>query len=231
MKKTMLLFIICFSGLLSKAQQDAISLLKQTTQAYVGADNLSMDVVVHTYASANSTSILLGNGLIRKSGVNYYSKFLTDELVVNENCTLVLDHQDKTITRYGPDEKKKKNKFKGQISFPDSLYSCSDSIVYKGLEDGKQHFLFFSKNKAAAVNLTEVFINDQTHFVTQIVYYYNDMSNDEAYDMYKVVIDYTNISTTRPSDSFFSERNYITYSKGKPALTSSYSSYKLIIAQ
>ncbi len=221
---------LCGAGLILHAQTPG-ELLKETTLAYLEAKNLSMDVVVHTFTSASDPGTLLGNGMIRKSEENYYSKFLTDELIVNGTCTVVLDHQEKTVTWYDAEkEKKKKDKNRNQqLPNLDSLAN-GDSIVYRGLENGQRHFLFYSRSIKTAIRLTEVFIDDQTHFITQIVYFYNDNTAEEAYDMYKVVIDYVNISTTKPTETFFSERKFLSYTKGTPALTASYSKYKLIIA-
>lgn len=231
MRKIALLLLLSFTAVFAYAQKKTSDLLRETTQAYLNAENLSMDVVVHTYSTENSSGILLGKGLIRKSGVNYYSKFMTDELVINEDCMIILDHQEKTVTRYGQEQKKKRKSQGHELPNMDSIYSAGDSIVYKGVEDGKRHFFFYSKNKFSAVRFSEVFIDEPTHFVTKIVYYYNTTSAEESYDMYKVVIDYTAISTEKPDQGFFSEKKYFSYSKGKFLLTSSYSSYELIIAQ
>jgi hypothetical protein len=99
------------------------------------------------------------------------------------------------------------------------------------LEGNQRHFQFHSRSSASPVLLTEVYINDATHFIERIVYFYNDNTADEAYDMFKVVIDYVNISTAPPSKSFFSESKFLTYSKGLPVLTPAYSGYKLNIAR
>jgi hypothetical protein len=226
--KKFILFLLLVPGMVMAQSKSNGELLKETTQAYLDAKYLSMDVNVVTYQSASDPGVLLGQGMIRKSGTEYYSKFLSDELIVNNNCTVVLDHGDKTITWYDM-EKQKKNKDKGQeLPNMDSL-SGSDSIVFKGVENKQRHFMLYSRSAYAAIHLTEVFINEETHFVERIIYYYQNNSDDEAYDMYKVVIDYTNISTQKPSDSFFSERRYLTYSKGEPVLTAAYANYKLII--
>ena len=226
-----LFFILFLAPALCTAQvKTSGELLKETTQAYLDAKDLSMDVDVYTYVSATQPGELLGQGQIRKSGDSYYSKFLTDELIVNKNCTVVLDHNDKTITWYDHEKNKKQKNKSPELPNLDSI-SGGDSIVYKGIVNGQRHFLFYSRSLFSSIRLTEVLINDQSHFVERIVYFYRDNSNDEAYDMYKVVIDYVNISTARPSASCFSEGKYISYSKGKPVLNAAFSKYELIIAE
>jgi hypothetical protein len=231
MKKILLLFALCSAGVFLRAQSSG-ELLKETAKAYLDAENLSMDVSVHMFTSATDAGTLMGNGLIRKAGENYYSKFLTDELIINKSCMVVLDHQMKTVTWYDMEsERNKKKKDKNQ-QLPDlDSISNGDSVVYSGVSNGRRHFLFYSRAVSSAIRLTEVFIDDQTHFVAQIVYYYRDNSTEEAYDMYKVVIDYTNISTEKPADSFFLEKKYLSYTKNQPVLNASFSKYKLIIAR
>lgn len=210
--------------------QSVSDLLRETSLAYRHSDYFSADVTVHSYSSADGQGILLGKGLIRKSGINYYSKFQDDELIVNNKCTVILDHHDKTITWYDAAQEKKRKQRKGQqVPDIDSLYSAKDSVLYKGIENGQRHFVFFSRNAASDVRMTEVFADDQTHFITKIIYYYRSNSEDEALDMYKVVIDYSSISTQKPADSFFSESKYLSYSHNTPRLTAAYSSYELII--
>lgn len=229
MKKT-LFALLLIPGLTFAQTKTTGELLKETTKVYLDAEHLSMDVNVYTYATVNDQGILMGSGQIRKSGENYYSKFLADELIVNGNCTVVLDHSEKTITWYDAENTKKRKDKKQELPNLDSI-SNGDSIVYKGVENGQRRFLFYSRGAMSAIHTTEVLINDQTHFVERIVYYYRDNSNDEAYDMHKVVIDYVNISTDKPEESFFSEKKYLTYSKGQPTLNISFSRYKLIIAE
>lgn len=228
MKQILLLVLLLPVSLFS--QQDPKSLLKETTQAYLDANDLSMDVNVQTYSTSTGQGTLLGKGMIRKSGNNYYSKFLTDELIVNGNCTVVLDHNEKTITWYDANDKKKKGGKNQELPNMDSL-AFQDSVAYKGLVNGQRHFVFYSRSAASAISMTEVYINDASRFIEKIVYYYRANNTDEAYDMFKVVIDYVNISTTPPSKTYFSESKYLTYSKGLPVLTSAYSGYQLNVAR
>ena len=210
--------------------QNAATELSKTTQAYIAADNLSMDAEVTVYKDKNDNKgSLMGLGLIRKTKENYYSKFVTDEMISNKHCTLIIDHDDKTVT-YFEAANLIKNKKNYQLPNIDSLLTHNnDSVVYIGLQNGYKHFSFY--NKFSPIIQTDLFIDQKTSFVKKIVYYYADSNEEESYDMYKVMIEYKNISLKNPGSDFFSEKKYIQMQKGQPVLNANYKNYKLTIAK
>lgn len=198
---------------------------KKTSQAYLALSNFSADVKVFSFTtSAQSSGTLMGIGLLRKSKENYYSKFLDDEMVSNNTCTVIVNHYDKTIN-YFKNNKDAKKILLMDLPSMDSLIKKTDSAVYRGIVNDDEHFILYTKR--ADITKTELYISRKYHFLKKVVYYYAPNSKYASYDMYKIELIYENISIANIDHKFFSERKYIDYRNGKPALTPAYSIYKL----
>jgi hypothetical protein len=231
MKKYLAFFLVsCFCLTLAQAQT-AGALLRETALAYQKTDFFSADVRVHTFSStSDQTGTLVGDGLIRKAKQNYYSKFGDDELLVNANCALILDHAAKTATWF--DGQKKSRRFpKTDIRIPDldSLLQGNDSLVFRGTQNGERHFTIFSKQ--GYIHHTEIFIDAKTLFIKQLSYFYRQDLEDASMDAFKLVVQYRNIETKRPSDAVFSEKKYVAYQQGRPVMLAAYRQYELSIAE
>jgi len=215
------------SATLRLTAQKPSELLKQTTQAYTASEYLSVDVDVRSYASRSDIKgELLGKGLIRKSRSNYYSKFRTDEMIVNDDCTVIIDHEERSIT-YLDDDKAKKKRNRSSVQLPniDSMMRGGDSLVYRGVKQGLRHFTFYSKR--SYITQTELYVDEQTKFIRKVIYFYAQNTNNEAYDVYKIELDYDTTNTQRPADTYFDEEKFVSYQKGRPVVNTAYKSYRL----
>ncbi len=205
----------------------AVQLLQQTIETYANAKNLGMDIMVHEYDSPlDITGKILGKASVRKQDENYYSSFLGDEMIINKKCCLLIDHADKSITYSDKDNLREKNKMPVLL---DSIITPNDSIVLKEIKDGLRHFIIYTKS--SYINQTEVYVDDHTHLIKRIIYYYHELSSDESIGAYKIELDYVLTSFSAPAKNCFDESKYIVFKQGKPILQNSYSSYTLTISE
>src|SRR5258705_8761971 len=110
--------------------QDMKDLFTKVSKNYLTVDPFSADVDVYLFKDKNDTKgSLLGTGMLRKSGRNYYSKFSDDELICNENCTVILDHYYKRVS-YFDEPKTLSNRYDYNFPYIDILLKLNDSVVY-----------------------------------------------------------------------------------------------------
>ena len=189
--------------------------------------HFSMDVTVQVYETASDKKgTLLGKGLIRKSGTQYYSSFQDNEMIINNDCTVLIDHAEKEV-HYFADAVKARQKEVAPFLDLEALMKTADSVASHGNTNGQMHYTIFSKT--GPIRQTEVYADQQTYLIRKIVYFYNESDRENDYGIYKAVIDYSNISYNKPSPDFFSEKKYIHYKERHPQLIAGYSKYKLFI--
>lgn len=205
---------------------DASQLLQETIDTYAHAKDISMDIIVHLYDSPmDLTGKIMGEAKVRKSEGNYYSKFLDDEMIVNGKCCLLIDHGDKSITYCNSSSKDLRSRFPMIL---DSVLTKSDSLVYSGVTNGQRHFTIY--NKGSYISQADIYIDDVSHIIKKIIYYYHVLNGDESIGAYKVELDYTSTNFSSLGNSWFDESKYILYKKGIPYLKPGYSSYTLTIS-
>jgi hypothetical protein len=219
----MLLFLL-FITATGKAQKITAE-LKQVRDAYLAHDNLSADVSVTIYSGRNDkTGTQAEKGMIRKAGKKYYSKFGTEEMISNEQGTLLVDHSIKEMMFF--EKVPRKMRLDANSGFPgiDSLVTLSDSVRSRGIKEGLKLFSFYDRTQAAVQ--TDIYVDPATNLVRRIVYWYNE-SMQEEYGAYKIVVEYSGYSFKDPDPAFFSAKKYITLTKGRPAATAAYKHYNL----
>jgi len=210
----------CFS-------QDVSGILKKVSDAYINSPVYSADVIVNGFTSkSDKVGSLIGTGMIRKSNSNYYSKFLTDEMVANKSCVLLIDYNDKTITYFDSVSDKYKAK-KFSLADIDTLLYLNDSTVYKGVTNGLIKISVY--NSKSAITQADIYIDEKTDFIEKLIYYYKEANTEESNDIYKIVIEYKNITTTVSDMSVFSESKFVTITNKKPVLTYIYKNYSLVV--
>jgi|GEM_PF-2290569 hypothetical protein len=197
------------------------------SQAYANAQNFSSDVIVYSYKEKNQQKgDIQGTGMIRKADKNYYSKFKGEELIANNHCAVIIDSSDREVTYFG--------EAKGNIGDPfsmakiDSIMRRQDSVVYAGMKDGLEHYIFYNKN--SVMLRVDMYAGATDHFIKRLTYYYAPSDKKNSYDMYKMDIYYNNIRTDKVDNGFFSEKKVLTFKSGKPYLQGKYRSFKLTIA-
>ncbi len=218
--------VACLS-LAAHAQETAQSLIDASRKTYTDAPFLAMDVQVFSFETPQTKKgTLLGSGLMRKRGNDYYSKFGTDELLSNERCLVIADHA--THTLLVSEHTKKNGRMNPYMPMPDSLQKQNDTVVYKGLVNA-QHLLVFS-NASGLIQKTEVFLDAKTMLISRLIYYYAASSEEESADVYKVEILYTNVSLSEPDASYFSEKRFVQYQNKRWVAVAPYTKYRLTVS-
>lgn len=234
--KTKLFCIILFAVALPSlvSAQSAIQRLEKIRSAYKEAISLSAQVEVMAYKDkADAVGSLVGTGLFHKDGTSYYSKFNKEEMLINSNCTLVIDHEEKQVMWFKP---LKKAIMQNQLFNIDSLLK-NGTAVDKGIENGLQQFIFYSEG---IIEQTAIFADVKSNFVTKIISYYKTTAkkaagnaesedDDTTADIYKAVVIYKNISTAKADAKVFSENKFIEVKNNKTKLRPAYADYKLVI--
>ncbi len=222
---TGLVLIFCTTHL---EGQTASAELQKVKDAYGAVVNLSATVNVSTWETPTSAKVLMGTGEFHKGEDGYYSKFMTDEMVSNNRCAIIVDHAEKSITYF---DKTTQDKRRPQFDPPsvDSLLHLSDSVKYNGVRDGKNMFIFYKGS--GMVRRTELFTDPSTHLILKIIYYYAPSGEDEDYGIFKAEIVYSNYSTTKPEERFFSEKQFVEKKGDAMTPSAAFKTYQLIKAQ
>jgi hypothetical protein len=204
--------------------QDISKDFSATYNAYL-SDNLSIDFQVTMYANKDDKKgTTIGKGLIRKEKNNYYSQYGDYEYVVNDKGTLMVNNAKKELSFY-------KGIIQKAPSFissadMDTLLAEADSVVFKGIIGNKKLYSLF--DESSGVMRTDMYIDIANGFISRIEYFYNENSDEEDYDAYKVVIDYSSISTSKNIDKgIFSLSKYVTSKNNSMVATNRFTNYKL----
>src|SRR5437016_567124 len=95
--------IILLAGTFGSFSQKITDDLKKMREAIQNSNTISSDVLVIGYKDkSDKKGSVIGTGMLRKAKNSYYSKFDSDELISNKNCTLIIDHNDKSVTWFEP---------------------------------------------------------------------------------------------------------------------------------
>ena len=223
MKKNIFLisFLICLSPLAQFAQNAAEDLTR--AGALFGQKNLSMDIDVMAYPSPESTGELLGKAAMRKSGDKYYSRSLGEEMIVNTQGTLIMDHGSQLAIWMDSDKKAPKPTM--ETPNMDSLLALNDSVVYVAGPDAEKTYQIYRHDQV--IWRTDVTLDEKGYF-QKISYYYSPDTEEDQFDMYKIELIYTDINTSSVPGSFFSFKKYLSKTGPTPELQPAYSEYALI---
>ena len=226
MKKifSMILLLIAVSVYGQAEHKDLLAI----TKAYAHAEKLSMDVEVTMYKDKwDKKGTPVGKGVMRKAKGNYYSRFLSDELISNSSCTMVIDHSDKSVAYFKGGMTSKKPKY--DIADISSMLARNDSVVFKKEINGVKHYIFYYAK--GIVIQTDLYVDSKSSFVKKLEYTYRKSTPEDNYDAYKIVIEYKNIVKDVTDNKIFSEERYVTFKKGQPVLLQAYQSYQLTVAE
>lgn len=182
---------------------------------------------MYNYVSATAKGQLIGKGEMHKSKDSYYSKFMNDEMISNQNCTVILNHDSKEMYCFIGEKQKRRDR--QAIVPPDSLSRPGDSSVLVGIENGCNHIIIYHKNSYYL--RTELFISIATNLPSRIVYFYAPDTEDFAVDAYKTELVYEKISFDEPDKDIFSEEKYVEKKNGKWFTTTAFRNYKLTVSE
>jgi hypothetical protein len=219
-----LVFVFLSFFIDSAISQNIYDELVKIPASYLKAENFSADVEAISYASKNdSKGTVMGIGSIHKSMKLYYSKFGTDEFMNNNECSIIVDYAEKTVSYYTKSDTEKVLNPITEIDYR-KIFRASDSIAYNGIKGDLVMFSVFSKD--SPIYKIDFVVNKLTYFVTELDYYYENTEEDN-YEIYKMCVKYNNISTQKVDKSYFSEKNYVAYQNGKMILAPKYNGFTL----
>lgn len=225
-KQLIVAFLLLLMGLPLGAQTVSAA-FKAYTSAMNGHENISMEVDVLSYATAQTKSgSKVGSGMMRSSKDGYYSRFLSDEFLMNKEHIVLLDHESKKITLFNETAvKKQKKQFLPDM---DSLLVRSDSSKWIGVRNGEEIVELYSKD--GDVRKTEIHFNSQNHLINRITYFYPPANAENDYGAYKVDVVYRNVSFAALDKSLFTESPFVEYKNKHWQTADAYRNYKLIIS-
>lgn len=215
--KTGLVLALFFVSCAMYAQDHKADFLK-ARNFYRNSANLTMKVSVRGFASASDNKgYSLGTGVMHKSDKKYYSKFMHSEMLDDGKRILVIDHEQKqAVFSSGQSVVKAGSKMDESI---DTLFSVSDSIKFIEKKDGIAVYQCFMKK--GMISYYKISIQSSTGHLKRIEYVYRS-NPDYDMDIYKVIVDYTEISPQKPVfpaaiDDYISEKSGKYILKGKIA--------------
>lgn len=207
--------------------QTGQQVLSECSNAFSKYENLSMEVAVSNYATPTAPAVLLGTAVMHKSKDGYYSKFLSDEMISNNTCTVVMNHDGRLMYCFtGEKNKRSKNQ---NVMVSDSMAATGDSIHYAGLIDNMKCVIIYHRN--SYYSKTELYISPATSLPSRIVYYHVPANDDFTTDVYKTELLYNKISFEKPDASFFDESKYVVKKNGIWQTTPEYRNYKFNTSQ
>jgi hypothetical protein len=219
------LALFIFNSFASGAQ-DYKSDFKKSIKFYSSATDLSMSVNVKTFESSNDkTGTSLGSGKMYRSSKKYYSNFMNTEIIDDGNKVLMIDHADKQASYY-PD-----HSIIGNIPVidkdMDSLLKSADSVIYIGAKEGGIQYTCYGK-KEDLISKYNITFSSKDYHVSKIEYFYNQKNKDFEIEQYKLIVNYTSVSTSKVTETEkFKLENYISSNDKGYVLKSKYSGYKL----
>ena len=229
MHKSFFIYLFCILCVKTSFAQKASDELMKVRQAYIDAENFCADVNVVGYKDkSSSNTVQIGNGMLRKTKSFYYSKFSGSEMISNSKYTFIVNHNEKVITVFDIPQILDLYKKQELINI-DTLLSGTDSVAYKGIANGLKTFSFYSTS--SDIYRTELSVDAKTNFISKVVYYYKEPDEEDSYDVDRIVIEYKNVSTKKPDDSFFSEKKFFEKINGKLSVTAAFSKYKLKVVE
>lgn len=164
----------------------------------------------------------MGTGVMYKSEKKYYSSFMNTEMIDDGKSMLILDHEAKQVV-YAPDRSAMKNS-KKMSEVIDTLVSDTKNIKF--IEKKDDRVIYECTLDKGIISSYKIFIQPSTGHLKRIEYIYRNDHPDYDIDIYKVVVNYTGISTKKPSWSY-NISNYLEQKSGKYILKGKVSGYKL----
>lgn len=192
--KVILSFWLFISPIFCLVSQDLKADLELLYKAYDKSEQLSMDISVYQYdmAEINKRS-LVGKAIMRKSGNQYYSKFLSDELINNNNESLVIDHESKTI-QLGKSIPIDDLKTSFDVEAIGMLLKEVDSIEFVGVYNGQKHYQFYFPDGEISEMTLSFFT--KSYFLGSLSYTYRNDNEYIDYGASKIEVIYDRVANT-----------------------------------
>jgi hypothetical protein len=210
--------LVCSSVTFS---QDFRADYKKMQDKYGSLEKFSCKLKVNVSEDQKPAQTL--NYAMKKSGEDFWYSMDKIKMIVNSNCVLYINDEEKQLV-YTVRNKKKELPFpSGDLAGAvDTLLKKSDSVVFAGLRDNCKKYIIYSS--AGEIIRSEIYINNETSLITRVAYHYKHYQ--ERGDI-RVDIAYQEMNTAPQfANSEFSEKQYVSYNRGVARPLGKYSSYQ-----
>ena len=217
MKNSYLILFVVFSKF--AAGQDFRQVLTAMQKEYKNAEQLNIVMNVKVFDNPASVKPFYNEKVeICKDGSDYSYRYASNEMLMNGDCMVMIDHEAKEMV-YSIRDAKAQEKYMSQFKFSmDSILSFYETPEYKGTRDKTDHYKLIQKT--GEVKQVEFFINTDTHLIQRITYTYREGQF--------VSIEFLKFDR-HPSFKAgqFDERQFVTKVKDKLTPSAHFSQYKV----
>lgn len=212
---------ICINSFSQKGWGD----IKKLKNTYLNAKSFSCKLsVLVEFADKNQKSKSY-NGIVCKSGINYYSEIMGISNLINKKFQIVTNKQFKYIQLSKNTSQTPEKQNLDLETFLDSITqkNCISNLVAKTSSDITYTITSRAKSQISKMIIT---IGLPEYSLKKVVYYYNE----GVTDLKKVTIEYSQIIFNKSiPESYFSENKFVKISGGKVTPSSVYHGYKLYL--
>lgn len=219
----LMLCLCCFTA--TSYAQDIIQDLEQVYAKFYQTENLYTEVEVKSYTSQQvKTPSYTEKTVIHKSGENFYYKMGNQEMLMNEDFVIWVDHTEKQLicTRRG----KGKN-LKSFQSMPD-IAGMKDQLkdaVLVGNKENVKHYQF--KNETGQIKESNLYLDMKQGTIKKMIYAYNP---DWIQSTKKVEINFLKTELNKSyTSNFFSETKFIKEVDKQIQAQEAYRDYEVIV--
>ncbi len=209
-----------------QAQQVQLELQK-LKENYLKAKAFSMNVLVSVYPKTNvDAGSMKFKGSVSKSKNMYFSDMMNVITLMNNDCFLMVDKQQKRIYYGKPGKQKPAGGAADIHEMLDSSVVDHKNVKLLANAGGLMKIELPMRDKSM-YNKMQMTLNTQKHTLVEVVYFYSKEQDEVDYD--RVAISYSDVKFNEDVPvSSFSSANYIS-KKGKTILPSSaWAGYKIV---
>lgn len=217
-----LCLLVHFYGFSQTPKDDLIAMSKK----FSALKSFDMTVEVKTYKNEfDQTPSFTTKGRTAKSNDKFYLNMLNRVTILNNKTMLVIDEKQKMLLYNKISAEQIKALNANQVINIDSLVASNPTEVAYILNSASEKKISI-KSKDENIKSIVVTFNPTTYILKEILYMYTNDGKKNTGNS-KVVITYSNFSTTNIPESIFNQSKYIVL--GKKITTSKlYKNYRLI---
>jgi hypothetical protein len=228
------LYILLFLSAVQGYGQNARTDMGKLNASYARHKDLSMGITYHVYANhRDADPIETSAGSYFQRGSDRYNRLNEIESVQNNECSIVIDNEEKFIAIGNP---VKYTAGKIATTEMDTVLDHYASVTYIDNQGVQKGYSFKIKPKVPSeYERIDVFFNSKTWMVERMVYYYRDKqqliktNQDAAEEKPRLEVIFSNIKFEAGSDSkFYSESRFVHKKDGKYFPAGAYAGYKII---
>ncbi len=230
-------WIMCVGSMLLFALQvvaDEREDIKAMNKAYRDTKNYSMEVEMQLF-NEQGKMLKTTKGFIRKMEMNYATSILGKQTVYNTSGRIIIDEQEKIMIYADPLSPEYFAQMNNERLLSDSLLFSPEATYTYIRKDALHTSIQITEKEKGEYDKIEITLNSKTHFLEEVVYYYNQSIEDEGEvikndsGISKIIVRYNSIKINAKIDgSVFSEKMYLENKAGKLTGVGKYSSFTVV---